>query len=191
MSQVFNAKSTDSSDLYGTPRSAFDLLAPYLPKDKLYWEPCRGYGAIEGFLRDDGQAVVSSDLQSGQDALLWQPEAWDIAVTNPPWSLKGEFFARHEKVVCLDADAAKLAAHDASPLGVNVSPSDIAYVIYTSGSTGTPSFIAGPKIVNFDRVEWHTIPDSGTAGAAPPAPPGGVALGGVILTGTGAAHAKG
>jgi len=37
---------------------------------------------------------------------------------------------------------------------------------YVPVSSGTPSFIAGPKIVNFDRVEWHTIPDSGTAGAA-------------------------
>ena len=37
---------------------------------------------------------------------------------------------------------------------------------YVPVSSGTPSFIAGPKIVNFDRVEWHVIPDSGTAGAA-------------------------
>ncbi|MCC6716857.1 MAG: ABC transporter substrate-binding protein [Acetobacteraceae bacterium] len=37
---------------------------------------------------------------------------------------------------------------------------------YLPVSTGTPSFIAGPKIVNFDRVEWQVIPDSGTAGAA-------------------------
>lgn len=94
MSQVFNAKAADSSDLYGTPRSAFDLLAPYLPKGKKYWEPCRGYGAIEGFLRDDGHEVVGSDLSLGQDALLWQPDTWDIVVTNPPWSLKGEFLKR-------------------------------------------------------------------------------------------------
>jgi peptide/nickel transport system substrate-binding protein len=31
---------------------------------------------------------------------------------------------------------------------------------------GTPSFTAGPKIVNFDRVEWHVIPDAATAAAA-------------------------
>jgi peptide/nickel transport system substrate-binding protein len=37
---------------------------------------------------------------------------------------------------------------------------------YSPTPVGTPSFIAGPKVVNFDRVEWHVIPDSGTAGAA-------------------------
>ena len=37
---------------------------------------------------------------------------------------------------------------------------------YVPVSSGTPNFIAGPKIVNFDRVEWHVIPDAGTAGAA-------------------------
>ena len=91
---VFNSKSKDSSDLYGTPLSAFNLLAPYLPSGITYWEPCRGYGAIEGFLRDSGRSVVASDISEGQDALLWQPSEWDIAVTNPPWSLKGEFLER-------------------------------------------------------------------------------------------------
>mgnify|MGYP000039974574 FL=1 len=51
-------------------------------------------------------------------------------------------------------------------------------------NVGTLVATAGPYPVLFTYVP-------GTAGAAPPAPPGGVALGGVILTGTGAAHAKG
>ena len=37
---------------------------------------------------------------------------------------------------------------------------------YVPLATGTASFIAGPKIVHLDRVEWHVIPDSATAGAA-------------------------
>ena len=32
--------------------------------------------------------------------------------------------------------------------------------------TAPPVGTAGPKIVNFDRVEWHTIPDAATAAAA-------------------------
>ncbi len=31
---------------------------------------------------------------------------------------------------------------------------------------GTPSFTAGAKVVNFDRVEWNVIPDSATAASA-------------------------
>ena len=31
---------------------------------------------------------------------------------------------------------------------------------------GSPSFMAGSKLANFDRVEWHTLPDPATAAAA-------------------------
>lgn len=51
-------------------------------------------------------------------------------------------------------------------------------------NVGTLVATAGPYPVLFTYVP-------GTAGSAPPPPPGGVALAGVILTGTGAAHAKG
>jgi len=37
---------------------------------------------------------------------------------------------------------------------------------YVPRQGGVASFTAGPKIVNFDRVEWHIIPDQGTASAA-------------------------
>ena len=37
---------------------------------------------------------------------------------------------------------------------------------YKPVPTGTPSFTAGPKVVNFDRVEWHVIPDAATAADA-------------------------
>ncbi len=37
---------------------------------------------------------------------------------------------------------------------------------YVPRTDGPPSGTAGPKIANFDRVEWHTIPDPATAAAA-------------------------
>jgi peptide/nickel transport system substrate-binding protein len=37
---------------------------------------------------------------------------------------------------------------------------------YKPREGGTPDWTAGPKIAHFDRVEWHVIPDSGTASAA-------------------------
>jgi len=37
---------------------------------------------------------------------------------------------------------------------------------YVPRPEGTPSYIAGPKVAHFDRVEWHTIPDAATAAAA-------------------------
>ncbi|WP_149538707.1 ABC transporter substrate-binding protein [Siccirubricoccus phaeus] len=37
---------------------------------------------------------------------------------------------------------------------------------YTPRSGGTPEFTSGPKAANFDRVEWHVIPDAATAAGA-------------------------
>jgi peptide/nickel transport system substrate-binding protein len=37
---------------------------------------------------------------------------------------------------------------------------------YVPRPTGTPSGLAGPKIVHFDRVEWRTIPDAATSASA-------------------------
>ncbi len=37
---------------------------------------------------------------------------------------------------------------------------------YVPRNDGPPVGTAGPKIANFDRVEWHTIPDAATAAAA-------------------------
>jgi peptide/nickel transport system substrate-binding protein len=37
---------------------------------------------------------------------------------------------------------------------------------YVPRPDGTPDWLAGPKIVNFDRVEWLVMPDPGTAAAA-------------------------
>jgi peptide/nickel transport system substrate-binding protein len=37
---------------------------------------------------------------------------------------------------------------------------------YVPRTSGTPSFLAGPKIVHFDRVEWRIIPDAATAAGA-------------------------
>jgi peptide/nickel transport system substrate-binding protein len=37
---------------------------------------------------------------------------------------------------------------------------------YVPSPVGTPSLTAGPKVVHFDRVEWHIITDASTAAAA-------------------------
>ena len=37
---------------------------------------------------------------------------------------------------------------------------------YTPRPSGTPDWTAGPKLANFDRVEWQVVPDAATAAAA-------------------------
>ena len=53
--------------------------------------------------------------------------------------------------------------------GERVTGSQVVYVKntdYVPRASGTPEWNSGPKIVNFDRVEWHVIPDGATAAAA-------------------------
>jgi amino acid adenylation domain-containing protein/thioester reductase-like protein len=54
------------------------------------------------------------------------------------------------QLICLDADAAKIAQYSEENLGLAIADDDIAYIIYTSGSTGTPKGvqIAHKTVVN-------------------------------------------
>nr|WP_231714678.1 ABC transporter substrate-binding protein [Enhydrobacter aerosaccus] len=57
----------------------------------------------------------------------------------------------------------RFVASERVPGSLNVYAKFTDYVPRSSGET---SFLAGPKIANFDRVEWRTIPDAATAAAA-------------------------
>ena len=51
----------------------------------------------------------------------------------------------------------------------HVTGSQVVYVrnaAYVPRANGTPEWTSGPKIVHFDRVEWHVIPDAATAAGA-------------------------
>lgn len=57
----------------------------------------------------------------------------------------------------------RFVASERIPGALNVYEKFAGYVPRSEGAT---SFLAGPKIVHFDRVEWHTLPDASTAAAA-------------------------
>lgn len=56
----------------------------------------------------------------------------------------GGVLAAGGRVLCLDDDAAELAARPATPPGGEAHPDHLAYLIYTSGSTGRPKGVAVP-----------------------------------------------
>ncbi|MDB5072253.1 MAG: non-ribosomal peptide synthetase [Candidatus Eremiobacteraeota bacterium] len=58
-------------------------------------------------------------------------------------------------VVCLDRDAALLAAQREDDLAGGASPDNLVYVIYTSGSTGTPKGVAMPHRPLFNLLSWQ------------------------------------
>jgi len=71
-------------------------LLPFLPKNKIIWEPAQGEGQIVAFLHGMGYNVVGTDILNGFDFLspLAAPPAFDIIVTNPPYSIKDQWLER-------------------------------------------------------------------------------------------------
>jgi len=77
-----------------SPPYAILPLIQYLPKDAIIWEPALGEGYLAQALIDSGYNVVTSSLDAGQDFFYYEPERWDILVTNPPWSLSAKWTRR-------------------------------------------------------------------------------------------------
>ena len=83
-----------SSNDFQTPPEALNPLLPYIPRDWIIWECAQGVGWLTKSLREKGYSVIGSDIITGQDYLEWQPNRWDIAITNPPYSIKQKFLER-------------------------------------------------------------------------------------------------
>jgi len=83
-----------SPDDFQTPPEALVPLLPYIPKDWVIWECAQGFGWLTKGLIFNGYKVIGSDILTGQDYRMWQPDEWDIAVTNPPYAIKQQFLER-------------------------------------------------------------------------------------------------
>ena len=86
-----------------TPAYALDPLLPYLKPGCVIWEPAAGEGNIVRTLQAHGFQVVASDLltdhigegvQGGKNFFHWQPTHFDVIVTNPPYSVKFDWYER-------------------------------------------------------------------------------------------------
>jgi hypothetical protein len=69
-------------------------LLPFLPRHWRIWECACGEGNLVAGLREEGYEVVGTDILGGFDYLMWEPEVWDAAVTNPPYHWKQQFLER-------------------------------------------------------------------------------------------------
>ena len=88
--------SSDKTDneLY-TPFYVVDPIIKYLPKDKIIWCPFdEKWSAFYVHLRELGYRVIRSSLSDGQDFFKYEPERWDLIVSNPPFSIKDKVLER-------------------------------------------------------------------------------------------------
>ena len=84
----FNTKTFIKHDNYMTPKSAWENISQFIPKDKVIWEAFSGNGNSSKFLNELGYEVICKDED------FFESDYGDIIVTNPPFSKKKEVFKR-------------------------------------------------------------------------------------------------
>lgn len=84
----------EDNELY-TPYYAVDHIVKYLPKGKIIWLPFdEEWSSFNKRLTELGYKVVRSSLAEGQDFFEYEPEHWDLIVSNPPFSIKDKVLER-------------------------------------------------------------------------------------------------
>lgn len=80
-----------------TPRKTVEILLPYIQhlKDKIIWCPFdKEDSQFIQVLKENGFNVVYSHIEYGQDFFDYEPERWDVIISNPPYKNKRAFWER-------------------------------------------------------------------------------------------------
>lgn len=80
-----------------TPRYGVEVLLEFLPrfKNKIIWCPFdTEESEFVKVFKEHGYNVVYSHIWNGQDFFTYEPEKWDLMISNPPFTNKAEIFKR-------------------------------------------------------------------------------------------------
>lgn len=87
--------SAGSNDECYTPRHAVIPIVKYIPKNKVVWCPFdTDESEFVKVFRENELNVVHSHIKQGQDFYNYEPEQWDIIISNPPFTNKRKIFER-------------------------------------------------------------------------------------------------
>ena len=79
-----------TGDDYTTHTDCIDSLLQFIPKDKIIWESAYCDGKSGEHIRNLGYDVYHND----EDFYKYQPDKWDIQITNPPFLHKKNWIKR-------------------------------------------------------------------------------------------------
>lgn len=87
--------SVGKNDECNTPRYAIEPLIKYLPKNKIIWCPFDDKESqfVKVLLENDFK-IEYSHIFGGKDFYNYEPNHWDIMVSNPPFTNKRKIFER-------------------------------------------------------------------------------------------------
>lgn len=86
--------SNGNNDECYTPAYAVEAILEFIPKDTIIWCP---FDKKESeFVKQISKTnkVIHSHIDEGKDFFDYEPEKWDIIISNPPFTNKRQFFER-------------------------------------------------------------------------------------------------
>ena len=87
--------SSKNKDEAYTPYYAANAIIKYINPNLVVWCPFdQEWSAYVKLLRENGNNVITSHKDNGLDFFNYEPEYYDIIVTNPPFSCKDEVIER-------------------------------------------------------------------------------------------------
>lgn len=97
MTNEYIRTSKGNNDECYTERYAVEPLLEFLPKfkDKIIWCPFdEDSSEFVKCFRENGYKVINSHIRRGQDFYFYEPEQWDLIISNPPFTGKTKIFER-------------------------------------------------------------------------------------------------
>ena len=96
---VNKAKRTPESNEYYTPYYAVIPILKYIPKNKKIWCPFdREWSAFYQTFKGNGYDVIRSHIDEGKDFFEYEPEEYDIIISNPPYNIKDDILRRLDEL---------------------------------------------------------------------------------------------
>ena len=90
----FHTKTFTKHDDYMSPFIMWDNIKEYIHNDKILWESAFGDGQSGNYLKTLGFNVIHTKI----DYFNETPENWDVQITNPPFTLKKQWFTRAKEL---------------------------------------------------------------------------------------------
>ena len=92
---VLQCDRTEIGDETYTPFYAVAPILKYIPKDKIIWCPFdEEWSAYYQMFKEQGYEVVRGSIAEDNDFFAYEPDRWDVIVSNPPFSKKDQVLER-------------------------------------------------------------------------------------------------